>query len=81
MSTALRAGEKLRARVIRGSCVGSGLCTELAPRVFRFDDDGKAHAGPITDADRDRARDAALACPARAILLLRIERNGTRSIQ
>ncbi len=81
MSTTVRAGEKVRARVVRNMCVGSGLCTELAPRVFRFDDDGKAHAGPVSEADRDKARDAALACPARAILLLRIERNGARSLQ
>lgn len=76
MSHDVRTAERVRVRVVRSLCVGSGLCTELAPRVFTFSEDGKARAGAVSDAELDRARNAASACPARAILILRAERHG-----
>lgn len=78
MGHATQAEPRTKARVVRSLCVGSGLCTELAPKVFTFDDDGKAKAGAVPEADAQRARDAALACPARAIVILALGRNGGR---
>ena len=78
MGHAVQTETRTKARVVRSLCVGSGLCTQLAPKVFAFDDNGKARAGSVPEADVQRARDAALACPARAIVLLALGRNGGR---
>lgn len=62
----------MRISVDETRCCGSGQCAALAPEVFdQRDDDGVVlllDATPSTAA-HDAVREAALACPAAAILL------------
>lgn len=57
-------------RVDKDRCMGSGLCVEIAPHVFRLDDDGYAELA-VDDRDVQRWSEAAEAaarqCPTNAI--------------
>jgi ferredoxin len=53
--------------VDRSRCVGFGTCVDVAPSIFRFDDEGKAVAPPAGPYPPQRLFDAAKACPALAI--------------
>jgi ferredoxin len=58
-------------KIDQNSCVASGQCVLAAPEVFdQRDEDGAAVLlqNPSTD-QYDATREAALLCPARAILL------------
>ncbi|GAA0983318.1 hypothetical protein GCM10009555_054800 [Acrocarpospora macrocephala] len=51
-------------------CCGFGECIALAPDLFRMGEDNRARligAGTVDQADEERARTAAFACPAEAI--------------
>jgi ferredoxin len=61
---------KFRIVVDRERCVGFGTCVDVAPSIFRFDDDGKALAPAEGEFPRQRLLDAAKACPALAILVV-----------
>jgi ferredoxin len=52
-------------------CVGAGMCALTAPRVFTQDDDGLSEVLPgLQDGGGDPlVREAARACPVRAISL------------
>jgi ferredoxin len=57
-----------RIRVDRGLCDRHGQCTYTAAELFWFDDDGElAHVPEPTGEQLALARDAAAACPVRAI--------------
>ncbi|MEE8601473.1 ferredoxin [Euzebya tangerina] len=60
----------LRVEVDKSLCMSSGMCVADHPSAFRFDDDQLAEttAGATTAGDDD-LRDAAMTCPAMAILL------------
>ena len=49
-------------------CIGCGMCTELAPEVFRMGDGGQAEAvaQPAPDGE-EKTRNAAESCPVLAI--------------
>jgi class 3 adenylate cyclase len=65
----------VRARVDRHRCVGAGTCISIAPTAFDW------HAGDLLKADvvgadtvaEEQLREAALACPTRAITVEQIE--------
>nr|MDT0661230.1 ferredoxin [Micromonospora sp. DSM 115978] len=51
-------------------CCGFGECVALAPDVFRMGDDNRVEMladGTVDEADEERIRTAAFACPAEAI--------------
>lgn len=49
-------------------CEGHGVCGELAPTVFRLDDEGTLHIVPEIPADQTNAVSAAvLGCPVAAL--------------
>jgi ferredoxin len=62
--------KKFRIVVDRARCVGFGTCVDVAPSIFRFDEEGKAVAPPEGEFPPQRLLDAAKACPALAILVL-----------
>ena len=51
----------------RDTCIGSGNCGFLAPRVFDVDDDGSAYVLDPDGADLDTIETAARNCPTRSI--------------
>lgn len=57
---------KYRIEIDEAACSAHGDCAAIAPQVFRVDD----IATVIGDGPDDLVREAALACPAAAILLL-----------
>ena len=63
--------DKRRFRIVvdRERCVGFGTCVDVAPSIFRFDDEGKAVAPMEGEFPPQRLLDAAKACPALAILI------------
>ncbi|KKD06638.1 ferredoxin [Streptomyces sp. WM6386] len=63
--------ESAEIRVDRTKCCGYGICTETAPRVFRLDEMGFAHAetGELSGTAVKEAAEAAEACPEHAIIL------------
>ena len=52
-------------------CIGSGVCTTIAPSVFRFDDDGKLDVlkEEVDGAEIEAVKDAAACCPVDAIIV------------
>ena len=62
----------MRVTVDHDRCEGHGLCTQAAPTIFSFDDDGEL-ANAFADADvpdglAPVAREAADVCPVAALL-------------
>jgi ferredoxin len=53
------------------TCIVSGTCEALAPRLFRLDDDGVVQVLKVELDDDllELAREAARACPSRALTL------------
>jgi len=51
-------------------CVGFGTCVDVAPKIFSFNDEGKAVAPQEGEFPPQRLFDAAKACPALAIMVL-----------
>ena len=54
-------------------CICSGMCTTIAPGVFRLDDDGKLvvlRRNPFVD-EIAAVKDAVACCPVEAISLLK----------
>lgn len=61
----------LTVRIDRTLCVAFELCIDLAPDVFRFDDEGIAtFTGTETAVDRDRLIEACRACPVDALVVI-----------
>ena len=50
-------------------CISCGLCTEICPEVFDWNDDGKANVvvDPIPEELEDSAQEAQSECPTDAI--------------
>jgi ferredoxin len=59
----------MKARVDREVCVGSAVCTAIAPEVFELDNKGLSHVVSPDAGDEDLLREAAESCPAQAIIL------------
>lgn len=59
----------MRGHVDKDICIGCGLCSDICPKVFRMDDDGKAAAvdTEIPDDLMDSAKEAEQQCPVEAI--------------
>lgn len=60
--------EKWRVSVDPDRCIGSGVCAGTAPDHFRLDGQHSVPVQPVTD-PADPVMDAAVSCPAEAILL------------
>lgn len=55
-----------------GRCTGHGRCYDVALELFTDDERGYGQVvgdGTVTDAERDQAERAVLACPERAVRL------------
>ncbi|MBE6124186.1 MAG: ferredoxin [Erysipelotrichaceae bacterium] len=63
-----------KAKVIKGNCIGCGMCTSICPEVFEFDDDGlsKNKLGDNTELDPSvvpAVKESADSCPGLAIVV------------
>ena len=65
----------LRVQVDRSRCIGAGNCVYLAPTAFDWKEGEyhKADVADITSVDEEQLRDAAAACPTRAISVEEVE--------
>lgn len=69
----------LTVRIDRTLCVAFELCIDLAPDVFRFDEEGIAtFTGTDAAVDRDRLIEACRACPVDALVV--IDEEGTEIV-
>lgn len=61
----------MKTRLDKGLCIGCELCTDIAPRIYRMDSDGKAMAlkSELDADDGELAAEAADGCPTDAISL------------
>ncbi len=59
----------MKTRVVRSRCIGAGECVRVAPTVFQLDFDAKARVENPEGAAPETIREAAEACPTRAIFL------------
>ena len=64
-----RRGLRLRLIVDQDLCTSCGLCIDICPEVFDWNDDGKAHVvvDPIPEEFEDTAQEAQGECPVEAI--------------
>ncbi|MFC9438621.1 ferredoxin [Nocardia sp. NPDC057030] len=62
------AEQKWRVEVDRGACLGSGMCTGLAPEHFTLVDGRSSPIAEVVQPD-DLLIDAAESCPIEAILI------------
>ena len=63
--------DPVHARVDAEMCVGTGMCEATAPELFVVGDDGISHVlrADVPPELLDKAREAADACPTRALTL------------
>ena len=55
-------------KILRDKCIGCGLCTSIAPEVFKMGDDGIAEAKADGDKKYPKeTKEAADSCPTKAI--------------
>ncbi len=60
----------MRAYVDQDACVGCGVCIDICPEVFQWEDDkAVAYTNPIPKEMQDVCREAADSCPSEAISL------------
>ena len=59
----------MKAAVDRDKCIGSGMCTTIAPRLFDMDDDGVLIVIKETPASHEQRSllDAVACCPVNAL--------------
>lgn len=59
----------MRIRINEAACTGHGRCYALAPEIFQPDDQGRTVAlfTDINNELRDKARNAVINCPERAL--------------
>jgi ferredoxin len=60
----------MKVAVDRERCVGSGMCTSIAPTVFALDSRRSlviSHDEVVSEAERAAVRDAVACCPAEAL--------------
>ncbi len=60
---------KAKAKVNQEVCIGCGMCIEMCPEVFKYNDDDKSEAvGEVSNEDlKDKVLDAQEVCPVDAI--------------
>jgi ferredoxin len=72
MNETVAAAGSLRVIVDRSRCIGSGMCTSIAPEVFDLDDEGNLVVLLPLASTTDQiaaVRDATACCPVEAISL------------
>lgn len=57
----------MKAIVDKEGCISCGLCVNLCPEVFSWDDNGKAEGSEVTNEQKERAKDARDGCPVSVI--------------
>jgi ferredoxin len=60
-----------RIEIDREACIGSGVCTVLAPQTFDIDDETKSTVANPAGNALDQIEAAATGCPTRAIKIVR----------
>jgi len=63
---------ELEITIDRDKCSGEGVCVDIAPEVFRLDDEDTAEVIDPVGAARDIVIDAAQSCPQSAITVVEI---------
>jgi ferredoxin len=63
---------ELEITIDRDKCSGEGVCVDIAPEVFRLDDEDIAEVIDPAGAARDIIIDAAQSCPQSAITVVEI---------
>jgi ferredoxin len=61
-----------RIEIDREACMGSGVCTVLAPQTFDIDDESKSIVADPAGNALDRIEAAADGCPTRAVQIVRV---------
>jgi ferredoxin len=61
----------MTARVDKETCISCGICPQVCPDVFAFEDDGKAAAkvNPVPTHLEELCKQAASECPVNAIVI------------
>jgi len=56
-------------KVNKEKCIGCGLCINLCPEVFEFDENNKSRVkeGPDVEKNKEDIKEAARSCPVTAI--------------
>ncbi len=59
----------MKVKVNKDACIGCGMCIDICPEVFRYDEDEKSEViqGEVTEELEDGAGEACEACPVDAI--------------
>lgn len=57
----------MKATVDKEGCISCGLCVNLCPDVFSWDENGKAEGGEVSNGQEARAKDARDGCPVSVI--------------
>ena len=65
-----------RVEVDREKCMGSGVCTVVAPATFDIDEDAKAFVANPAGDHLGQIESAVAGCPTRAIAVLRTAEDG-----
>ena len=56
-----------KVKVDKGKCIGCGLCTSIAEKTFKLDDEGKAKILSQIGDEEEKVQEAIDACPVGAI--------------
>ncbi len=58
----------MKVKVDQDVCIGCGLCTGIAPDIFRLNEEGKAESfSEVSEAQKDSVQEAIDSCPVSAI--------------
>ncbi len=61
----------MKAKVSQDDCISCGLCIDMCPEVFQYNEDSKSQAieGDIPEECQDSAKEACESCPTSAIII------------
>lgn len=61
----------MKAIVDQDTCIGCGMCIDICPEIFKYNDEDKSESilDEIPDDLKDKADEAAQICPVEAITL------------
>jgi ferredoxin len=61
----------MKALVDQDTCIGCGMCIDICPEVFKYNDEDKSESilNEVPEHLKDKANEAAEVCPVEAIVL------------
>jgi len=62
----------MKIQVDKDKCIGCGACIAIAPKSFRFGEDGKSEPIEPPQDEEEKIKEAAENCPVQAIEILNI---------